>query len=209
MEIGYHEFPSGKKYTFIKQNGNPVFVRNICFLMKENDPYHIVVVREWGSPSNYQVWEPPKGQMEWKELADAGYKAGDVIKPNVLLKQMKVALTREIIEEAKITSMTNLRPLPLVYKQAWPESSVKNAMFMYQFWTANITEEALIAAQQDMRQLVRSPDLKDVLLKDFTEKDAVAWWSPQSGWNRIRESFSKKMTRIYYAYLEKYGIKTD
>ena len=86
---------------------------------------------------------------------------------------------------------------------------VKNAMFMYQFWTANITEEALIAAQQDMRQLVRSPDLKDVLLKDFTEKDAVAWWSPQSGWNRIRESFSKKMTRIYYAYLEKYGIKTD
>lgn len=205
MEIGFHKFPSGKKYAFLKQGKNPVFIRNVCFMTTKEDPYHIVVVREWGSPSNYEVWEPPKGQMEWKELESAGYKPKQTIKPNELLKQMKVALAREIIEESKITQFTDLRPLPIVYKQEWPESGVPNAYFMYQFWSAHITDAALVEAQQDMRQLVRSPDLKDVLLKDFTEKDAVVWWSPRSGWNRIRESFSKKMTRLYYAFLEKYG----
>jgi len=208
MEIGFHLFPSGKKYTYtIDECGHKVFLRNILFLTKADDPYHIVVVREWGAHSNKNVWEPPKGQMEWKELEIAGIRAGTV-KPAALLKQMRLAVQREMVEEAKIlpNDLHDLKPLPIVYKQAWPESKVPDAHFMYQFWVGHISDKALETAQKDMRALTSNPDLKDTLLHDFTEKDAVGWWSPRSGWDHIRGAFSKKMTTLYYAYLKKYGV---
>lgn len=119
---------------------------------------------------------------------------------------MKKAIQREMIEEAKINpiDVKDFQPLPLVYKQEWPESGLKNAYFIYQYWYGTITDTVLFEAQQDMRNLVRNPELKEMLPADFTEKDAVKWWSPKYGWNNIRDSFSKKMTHIYYDYL-KYG----
>jgi hypothetical protein len=212
MEVNYHEFSSGKKYIYIKdENDNRVFIRNICFLSKIGDPYHIVTVREWGSATNIGVWEPPKGQMEWKELESAGIKRGQQITRNLLLKQMKYAIKREIAEEAKIVpnSVHNLSPLELVYKQKWPESGIQNAHFLYQFWQGYITDKTLQEAQIDIQKLVGSPELTSLLPHDYIEKDAVKWWSPKSGWNHIRESFSKKMTLIYYLWLKKYGTKSD
>jgi hypothetical protein len=209
MKVGFHTFPSGKKYTYIvDEHGHKVFLRNALFLSKVDDPHHIVVVREWGASSNKSVWEPPKGQMEWKELEMAGIRAGQQIQPPALLKQMRLAVQREMVEEAKILpkDVHDLKPLPIVYKQAWPESKIPGAHFMYQFWNGHITEKALKAAQDDMNKLVANPDLKHTLLHDFTEKDAVDWWSPQSGWDRIRGAFSKKMTILYYAFLKKYGL---
>lgn len=207
MEVGYHTFPSGKKYTYLKRDGRPIFLRNICFLSKIGDPHTIVVVREWGSKSDNQVWEPPKGQMEWKEFQEARIHKGQTLEPQILLHHMKEAVQREMTEEAKILPehVKDLSPLPLVYTQDWPESGVPKAAFLYQFWLGHITDEALKAAQNDMKSLVGSPDLKEILLHDYTEKDAVAWWNPKHGWSKIRSGFSKKMTALYYDYLKRYG----
>jgi hypothetical protein len=41
---------------------------------------------------------------------------------------------------------------------------------------------------------------------DMREKDAVEFWNPRSGWAPLRGLFSKKMTHMYYKYLESYGV---
>lgn len=208
MEVGFHTFPTGKKYTYVKKGNNLIFLRNIIFLTKPNDLHRIVVVREWGANNNRSVWEPPKGQMEWKEFAGTKIHPGDVITPKQLLNEMKKGVQREMIEEAKILpkDLHSLQSIDMRHIQAWPESDVPNAFFMYQFWHASINNMAMFNAQNDMEELTQNIDLNHALPKDLVEKDAVTWWSPKNGWDRIRTGFSKKMTLMYFKYLQKYGL---
>ena len=208
MEVGYHTFPSGKQYTYVKKDKKLVFLRNIIFLTKPHDLHRIVVVREWAANTNRSVWEPPKGQMEWKEFAGSRIKAGDTISSKTLLQEMKKGVLREMIEESKIVhkDLHNIQCLDMRYIQAWDDAGIPNAYFMYQFWHASITDKALSEAQKDMETLVQNVDLNHALPKDLVEKDALTWWTPKNGWDRIRTGFSKKMTRMYFNYLEKHGV---
>jgi hypothetical protein len=198
MELGFHRFPSGKQYAFMLQDGHHVFIRNIIFLTKGEK---IVMVREWGAKSDKHVWEPPKGQMEWSEFASAGIRAGSKHPMTKIMKCMKKAMLREMVEEAKV--MTNeiqhMRALPLRYQQAWLTCDLPNSHFMYQFWTAELT--TLKPAQERMKTLVENPDWKGILPKDLTEKDRVEWWKPTDGWEKVRAGFSKKMMRMYFDFL--------
>jgi len=208
MEVGYHTFPSGKQYTYVKKDKKLIFLRKIIFLTKPNDAHRIVVVREWAANTNRSVWEPPKGQMEWKEFAGSRIKSGDTISPKMLLQEMKKGVLREMIEEAKIVpkDLHNISCLDLRHIQAWDDAGIPDAYFMYQFWHASITDKAMSEAQKDMETLTHSVDLNHILPKDLLEKDAVTWWTPKNGWDRIRTGFSKKMTRMYFDYLEKHGV---
>jgi len=208
MEVGFHSFPSGKKYTYVKKGNDLIFLRNIIILTKPKDLHRIVVVREWGSHNNTSVWEPPKGQMEWKEFSGTTIKAGDVLTSAKLLTEMRKGVVREMVEESKILpkDLHSFKCLNLRYIQAWPESKVPNAHFMYQFWHATISNNAMYDAQKDMDALINNPDIHHALPKDLIEKDAVEWWGPEDGWDKIRTGFSKKMTHMYFNYLHKYGI---
>jgi hypothetical protein len=208
MEVGFHLFPTGKKYTYVKKDNALIFLRNIIFLTKPHNLHRIVVVREWGANSNKHVWEPPKGQMEWKEFAGKKIRPGDTIPGAELLSEMKKGVQREMVEEAKILpkDLHSLKSLDLRYIQAWPESGVPNAFFMYQFWHATINNTAIFDAQNDMEELTQNIDLNHALPKDLVEKDAVTWWTPSNGWDRIRTGFSKKMTLLYFKYLQKHGL---
>lgn len=199
MEIGFHRFASGKKYAFVKKDDAPIFLRNIIFIQNQNNPSQIAIVREWGG-TNTHTWEPPKGQMEWKEFDDASLKPNTTVPPSKLFQVMKIGMLRELGEEAKILprDLKNLKRLEKVYVQDWPESGIKKAKFVYQFWQANIRSEAMLEAQARMEFLCTHPDLAAMLPKDMCEKDAVGWWSPAEGWTKIRGGFSKKMTELYY-----------
>jgi len=197
MELGFHKFQSGKRYAYAKIDGNPVFLRNIIFLTKGK---HIVLVREWGARSERNVWEPPKGQMEWAEFASSGIKPHSKQPINVVYACMKKALVREMVEEAKVmpSEIKHFRRMPIHYTQTWPECELPNASFLYQFWTAEL--DSLAPAQKRMRTLVANPDWKLLLPADVTEKDAVMWWSPSTGWECIRNGFSKKMMEMYFEF---------
>jgi hypothetical protein len=200
MKIGYHTFPSGKQYVFLEEGGERTFLRNLLILKNSRDPSQIAIVHEWGAGPT-KSWEPPKGQMEWKEFHESGVRAGAIISESALSTHQRRGVLREMVEEAKFlpSEISDLTKLPLVYKQAWPESGLKNAFFMYQYWSATATPEAMLEAQRRMAELVADPDWKEMLPADATEKDAVAWWNPdRHGWDKIRGAFSKKMTRLYF-----------
>jgi hypothetical protein len=69
---------------------------------------------------------------------------------------------------------------------------------MYQYWTAQIDEPTMRTAQTRIHNLVKDPDWKLLLPADFTEKDAIEWFHPEKGFQKIRTGFSQKMTRLYY-----------
>ena len=202
MEIGFHKFPSGKKYAYWKDNGQPVFLRNIIFLVNEANKHQVAIVREWGAPSNSNVWEPPKGQMEWKEFEDLGVKPNTVLSKAVVAREMRKGVLREMCEEAKVhpRDIHGLKKMPLFHRQPWPESKVPNAEFMYQFWTATINDNTLQEAHKCLQDLVAHPDWKDILPNDLSEKDNIAWYSPGKNDHYIRGGFSKKMIDIYYSH---------
>ena len=206
MEVSYHRFPSGKMYACMIQPSGPVFIRNMILLTKENDPATIVIVHEWGKGDTR--WEPPKGQMEWKEFDDLNIKPNTKLPISQLQENMRKGILREMGEEAYIlkNEIKNFHMLPLIYEQAWPESKIPNAKFMYQFWTAEITEETMQKAKKRLHQLVANPDWKLILPPDLSEKDNIEWWNPSKGWKKIRSGFSKKMTQHYYSFLDKHGV---
>lgn len=213
MEIGFHTFPSGKQYVYVKTPGEPrVFLRNILFLQRSSAPAQFAIVREWGAPRNEGAWEPPKGQMEWKELAESGVKPGSIVTPKALAKYMREGVLREMTEEAKVfpDEIRNLRALPLAYEQEWKDSGApgKN-QFRYQFWTATITDKTMLEAQKRMTTLVTHPDLHHMLLPDVKEKDAIVWWSASSDEKLLRGAFSKKMTRMFVEWYKKHGVSNS
>ena len=212
MLVKYHTFRSGKKYSYIETESGPVFLRNVAFLTPKDDPETIVVVHEWGKKSNTATWEPPKGQMEWKEFEFPG--KSKVATMSEFLQGMKRGLLREIEEEAKIPprAIHTLRPLPIQYSQDWPDCEVPRARFLYQFWHGTISPTALKTAQRAMHALVErvahaaTGGKENTIPADIREKDAVEFWNPRAGWTPLRGLFSKKMTHMYYKYLERHGV---
>ena len=201
MEINYFKFPSGKSYAYIHtRSGQKVFLRNILFLHNTKNRDQIALVHEFGKRTDKEAWEPPKGQMEWKEFAAEGLKPRDHVSAKALEGYQRDGVLRELTEEAKIlpSEITGLKRLPFCYKQAWPESGVKDAYFIYQYWQAKATPETLFEAQKRLDILKADKDLKAMLPPDNAEKDAVRWWSPSNGDEILYGDFSKKMTKAYF-----------
>jgi hypothetical protein len=201
MEVGYKVFPKGKRYAYVMIDNHPVFLRNIMFIHNTNNPSQVVIVHEWKMPNNR--WEPPKGQFEWDELG-APHKGTKMTQSQILVA-MKHGILREVKEEAKIlpSELINMHSIQTCYSQEWPESGIPGAMFLYQFWKAEITPQTMLDAQKRMNELVHNEDWAHLLPPDMLEKDAIRWWAPtREGYAVIRSGFSKKMTHKYFTLLK-------
>jgi hypothetical protein len=205
MEFVLHsqQFKSGKEYAcVVNQDGTKTFLRNIAFLHAPRAPQRIVVVHEWDHPMDKE-WEPPKGQMEWKEFKAAGYRRGQRVDAQAMLNAMRAGVLREVAEEAKIpaTAIRNLHVLPFAYTAPFPEAGAK-AKFRYQFWSGEVTAAGVAEAQKRMERIVGSPAVQARLPADKKEKDAVGFWEPKAdNQGQIRGAFSGEMTRMYYEWL--------
>ena len=202
MKIDYKQFPSGKQYACIRDGETCIFLRNIAFLHPANDPHKVVVVHEWGSRMD-RDWEPPKGQMEWKEFAAEGFRKGQTITDDQLVGAMRAGVLREVEEEAKIrpSHIHGLDLLPMSYSEDF-KAAGPNCKFRYQFWTGAVSAADLRKAQTHLAEIVGSPEIQASLSADKKEKDAVVFWKPTANaeWDKIRGAFSGIMTRMYYEY---------
>jgi hypothetical protein len=203
--IGYHTFSSGKEYLYIHQpSGERVFIRNILFIHPANDPKTIAMVHEWGKNPKKE-YEPPKGQMEWKEAKMYGAVPNKSVTEKQLITMMKAAVIREIGEEAKFTKqeLKQVTLLPLVYEQSFKGAPLSTDRFRYQFWSATVSEASMKKAQARVQELVDNPEHTKTLKPDLREKDGLIWWNPSSPekWSMIRGGFSNNMTHQYYDYV--------
>ena len=212
MYIGYHEFKSGKKYLYVKEclDGSRTFLRNILFIHHPYSYKKIAVVHEFGEKATAS-YEPPKGQMEWKEVE--GYSNESKIEPKQLVKFMKEAVLREIGEEAKFlpSELKKLKLIPFSYEEKFEGAPLKSDKFRYMFWSACATDASMLKAQRRIKHMIEEPDHIQLLPSDVREKDHVCWFELKSkdDYKYIRRSFSLKMTKLYYENIDSISLILD
>jgi hypothetical protein len=193
MNVGYIDFDDGsgsKQYAYAMRGGRRVFLRNVAFITNPART-KLLVVHNKGEPMG-QGWEPPKGLSEWVDFADASSDGRITVKKyNACLR---AAMEREVVEEAKVlpNELQNVQMMPYAF---FGICDVQHNQYMYQFWTATITEQTMKKAQQRQRTLHTNSDWLAMVPADIQETDDVAWWD--SNQMRLTQGPAEKMIAAY------------
>jgi hypothetical protein len=104
-------YDPAKAYAYVEHptEGWRVYLRSCVFLHPTNEPFnpqHFLVVKRRGARWTTATWEPPKGQMEGKDMK-ASKSVLELLKENVL---------RETEEESHVTEVKNLKHTGLVFQ---------------------------------------------------------------------------------------------
>jgi hypothetical protein len=182
----------GKRYLYVEHptEGWKVFLRAVCFLHRDDVPFdatHFLVVRTTGSKNTSVSWEPPKGQMEGKDL----------IKDVSLIESMATNVTREVEEEAKIKHIHNLRYTGLVVQNR-EDDYPENTYFQYHIFQAFVSPVELESAHSLFDFYKKNPSEFKKLRKDQQEKDAIGWFHPKR--TKLFGRWSPSIVALYLQY---------
>ncbi len=163
-----------KAYAYVEHptEGWRVYLRSAVFLHPRGAPANcknFLVVKRTGAPYHAATWEPPKGQMEGKD-----------IRHNQPIKALlEENVRRETEEEAHITDLIGLKHTGLAF-QGQEKTYPPNWFFQYHIFRAEITPEAAQASQAWFRWAADHPKAFARMRRDRREKDAVAFYSPRA-----------------------------
>ena len=163
-----------KAYAYVEHPvvGWRVYLRSCAFLYKKTDsnPQHFLVVKHRRAHLTSAAWEPPKGQMEGKEINGSRKPILELLKENVL---------RETEEEAHITSVQHLTHTGLVF-QSQETDYPRNHFFQYHLFQGAITQEQVDQSFDTFEWIKEHPKGFERWSRDRKEKDAVAWFDPKT-----------------------------
>lgn len=168
-------FDPEKAYAFVEHptEGWRVYLRACMFLHLIGEPFYnqkFLVVKRRGARWSTAAWEPPKGQMEGR----------DIRMPNKsIYTLLQLCALREIYEESHITNVTRLFHTGLVFQSQEPDYP-KNHFFQYHIFQGFIESEQ-VRQSFDMFEWMRDhPKAVDRLSRDRKEKDTVSWFDPKT-----------------------------
>ena len=140
--------------------------------------------------SRKNIWEPPKGQMEGKDLLRHSTEP--------LLKLMTNSILREVEEEAHVTDIKDIRYTGLVF-QSQETSYPKNWFFQYHLFQILLTPNAIQDIFNTFAWMEEHPKAVARWRRDRKETDRVAWFNP-----RETPLNPRWCPTIVYAYLKTY-----
>jgi len=180
-------FDPSKRYAFVEHptEGWRVYLRSCAFL-HPNEPFnprHFLVVKKTGSYKTSAVWEPPKGQMEGKD-----------IKKSSVLQLLKENVLREVSEESHITRITDLHHTGLVF-QSQERDYPKNHYFQYHLFRGQITPEQIAQSFDTFEWIKEHPKGFARWSRDRKEKDAVSWFNPRE--TRLNPRWTPDIVALY------------
>ncbi len=163
-----------KAYAYVEHptEGWRVYLRSAVFLHPAGAPpncKNFLVVKRTGAPYNAPTWEPPKGQMEGKDISHN----------QPIAKLLEENVRRETEEEAHITDLRGLKHTGLAF-QGQEKTYPPNWYFQYHIFRAEITAEAVHASQAWFQWAADHPRAFARMRRDRREKDAVAFYSPRA-----------------------------
>ena len=127
-----------KSYAYVEhpKEGWRVYLRSCVFLhelpaQKRFHPQHFLVVKRRGARYSTATWEPPKGQMEGKDMKKGNQSVMDLLRENV---------QRETEEESHVTEIRHLKHTGLVF-QSQETSYPPNTYFQYHIFQGFLTPE--------------------------------------------------------------------
>jgi hypothetical protein len=183
-------FAPHKRYFYVEHptEGWRVYLRSAVFLHPTNEHFNkqrFLVVKRTGARKSSATWEPPKGQMEWKDTPQGQGNLLQLLKENVL---------RETEEESHVTKITNLKHTGLVF-QAQEKDYPENHYFQYHIFQGFITPEQIKQSFDMFEWIHDHPKAFARFKKDRKEKDAVAWFNPRD--TRLNPRWCPDIAALY------------
>jgi 8-oxo-dGTP pyrophosphatase MutT (NUDIX family) len=170
-------FDPTKAYAYVEHptEGWRVYLRSAAFLhvdLTKKDQF--LVFRNSKNKKRREkrdMWEPPKGQMEGKDLLRHG--------DTPLVQLLTTSLLREVEEEAHITDIRDVHYTGLVF-QSQEDSYPSNHYFQYHIFQVLITPETVEQVFGEFAWMKDHPKAVARWRRDRRETDAVAWFSPKN-----------------------------
>jgi len=189
----YLPFDPEKAYAYVEhpKEGWRVYLRSCVFLHPTNEPFYpqqFLVVKRSNSYPTSAVWEPPKGQMEGKELT----------KHKTILNALKENVSRETEEESHITEIERLHHTGLVF-QSQETSYPTNHYFQYHIFQGFVTPQQI---EQSFITFAWMKEHKKAVARwrrDRKEKDAVAWFHPRQ--TRVNPRWCPDIVAMYLKHV--------
>jgi 8-oxo-dGTP pyrophosphatase MutT (NUDIX family) len=183
-----------KAYAYVEHpvEGWRVYLRNAVFLQEAGTPAdRFLVFRNSKKGSSKGTWEPPKGQMEGKDL---------LRRPSEPLVGLLVnALMREVEEEAHITDVQSVKYTGLVF-QSKEKDFPENWFFQYHIFQATVSPTVIKETFEAFDWMKQHPKAVARWRRDRKETDAVAWFHPK------RTPLNPRWCpTIVFAYLKNYN----
>ncbi len=180
-----------KKYFYVEhpKEGWRVYLRSAAFLHPIVSPQfnkqNFLVVKRTGSRKTSAAWEPPKGQMEWKDTPNGRGNILNLLKENVM---------RETEEESHITKIEDLKHTGLVF-QSQETTYPANHFFQYHIFEGFITPEQVVKSFETFAWIKEHPKAFAKWKRDRKEKDAVAWFDPRE--TRLNPRWCPDIVALY------------
>ena len=205
--FGAHDFKRfNKQYVYVElpESRNRVFLRTATFLEvvgappAEAVPVYILVhdVAIKGPRS----WDPPKGQVEYKEYEDikAHHKTSNA-RLHALLRE---GVRREVAEESRIDidNVKDLREIPNLVVAGKHDDLPAHFHYQYHIFEGKVDYKVYMKAKAKLDKLRENPHLTISMPKDIIEKDEMALWTPRDGLSMIMEGDPQKIIKLYMKY---------
>lgn len=183
-----------KSYAYVEhpKEGWRVYLRSCIFLYAdgERNPLNFLVVKRTGARPSSATWEPPKGQMERKDIRkNPKDSVLDLLAENV---------RRESEEESHVSQISNLRHTGLVF-QSQETDYTPNTYFQYHIFKGYLTVAQIKRSFDTFAWIKEHPKAFSRFKRDRKEKDGVAWFSPKS--TRLNPRWTPGILALYLSKL--------
>jgi len=196
------DFAPKKRYAYVENplEGWRVYIRSCAFIYDLSAPWdarRFLVVKRTGANNKARSWEPPKGQMEGKDINQTDSMA------DLLLNNIR----REVEEESGIRfnnqdANQRIHYSGLFFEGREPDYP-EGHYFQYHIFIVFATPAEIRMAEKHFQWIHEHPSAFARFRSDRREKDAIAWYSPET---RMMGRWSP---RIVPMYLERmWGIKS-
>uniref|UniRef100_A0A6C0HJM1 Nudix hydrolase domain-containing protein n=1 Tax=viral metagenome TaxID=1070528 RepID=A0A6C0HJM1_9ZZZZ len=175
-----------KAYAYVEHptEGWRVYLRSCMFLHPSNEsfnPMRFLVVKD--THRRGAAWEPPKGQMERKEL-----------RSGTILECLAANALRETEEEAHIRTVKKVRHTGLVL-QSQESSYPNNHYFQYHIFQGEVDPEEIEHGLKQLKKVKTSSSEVARWKRDRKEKDEMTWFHPRN--TRLKQRWSIDLVAMY------------
>ena len=182
-------FDPKKSYAYVEHptEGWRVYLRACAFLHRDGEsikPFHFLVVKRSHTRMHSPSWEPPKGQMEGKEMK----------KGVPIISLLRKNIEREIYEESHITQVERLHHTGLIF-QSQESSYPPNHYFQYHVFQGFLKEEQIQQSEDTFTWMKDHPLAVARWSRDRKEKDAVSWFHPR--FTRLNPRWTPDIVSLY------------
>lgn len=184
-------FDLEKRYAYVEHpvEGWRVYLRSCAFLHSE--PFHpqkFLVVKRTGARYTTAAWEPPKGQMEGK----------DINRRSSIVELLAKNVLREI-EESHITKIEQLRYTGLVFQSQELDYPV-NHYFQYHIFQGIVAPNQIQQSIDTFKWIKEHPKAFARWKRDRREKDACAWFDPKK--TRLNPQWCPDIVALYLTQMK-------